>query len=125
MSKTNKTYRTLLDRPFTGHIKTFDRMTVELSPYMTEDEIDKCVGFMCTLSDTKNDINPSASDCKAQFELMFGRDRFLEICKQWNAKNQKWLTSFGQLKYKGKVDGVIYDGLDPTDNPEDYEKIYI
>jgi hypothetical protein len=29
------------------------------------------------------------------------------------------------LKYKGKVDGVIYDGLDPEDNPEDYEKIYI
>lgn len=100
-------------------------MTVELSPYMTEYEIDQCVGFMCKLCDTANDINPTASDCKTQFELMFGRDRFLEICKQWNEKNQKFLTSFGQLKYKGKTDGVLYDGLDPEDNPNDYEKVYI
>jgi hypothetical protein len=126
MSNTNRPLRGLIDRPFyTGHIKNFDKMTVELSPYMTEYEIDSCIDFMFKLQDTKFDINPSATDCKSQFELMFGRERFLEICKKWNEKNQKWLTSFGQLKYKGKVDGVIYDGLDPEDNPDDYEKIYI
>lgn len=100
-------------------------MTVELSPYMTEYEIDQCVGFMCKLQDTTMDVNPTAGDCQAQMELMFGKERFLEICKQWNEKNQKWLTSFGKLKYKHKVDKTLWDGLDPTDNPEDYEKTYI
>lgn len=119
------TRKTLLDRPFTNHIKNFDKMTVELSPYMTEDEIDKCVGFMCKLSDTKFDVNPTPSDCKAQMELMFGKERFLEICKQWNEKNQKFLSVFGQLKYKKKSDGTYWDGLDPEDNPDDYEKVYI
>lgn len=119
------TRKTLLDRPFTNHIKNFDKMTVELSPYMTEDEIDKCVSFMCKLSDTKFDVNPTPSDCKAQMELMFGKDRFLEICKKWNEKNQKFLSVFGQLKYKHKSTGNYYDGLDPEDNPDDYEKVYI
>jgi hypothetical protein len=118
--------RGLIDRPFyTGHIKNFDKMTVELSPYMTAYEIDQCIGFMFTLEDTKYDINPSASDCKTQLEIMLGKDRFLDICKQWNKKNQKWLSVFGKLKYKRISDGTIWDGLDDTDNVDDYEKIYI
>jgi hypothetical protein len=80
---------------------------------------------MFKLQDTKFDINPSATDCKSQMELMFGKERFLELCQTWNKKNQKWLTVFGALKYKGKTDNVIYDGLDPEDNPDDYEKVYI
>lgn len=125
MANTNRPLRSLLDRPLTGHIKTFDKMTVELSPYMTEYEIDQCVGFMCKLSDTKMDVNPTPTDCQSQMELMFGKERFLEICKQWNEKNQKFLTSFGMLKYKHKVDKTLWDGLDETDNPEDYDKVYI
>lgn len=121
-----KQYKTLLDRPFyTGHIKNFDKMTVELSPYMTEFEIDQCIEFMLTLQHTKFDVNPSTEDCKTQLQLMLGRDRFLEICKLWNQKNQKWLTVFGTLKYKHKTDGTYWDGLDETDNPNDYDKVYI
>jgi len=121
-----KQYKTLLDRPFyTGHIKNFDKMTVELSPYMTEIEIDQCIEFMLTLEKTKHDINPTPSDCQTQMQLMFGSDRFLEICKKWNEKNQKWLTVFGQLKYKRKCDGTYWDGLDTEDDPNDYEKVYI
>jgi hypothetical protein len=121
-----KQYKTLLDRPYyTGHIRNFDKMTVELSPYMSEYEIDQCIEFMLTLKDTKFDVNPSTEDCKTQLQIMFGRDRFLEICKAWNAKNQKWLTVFGTLKYKHKQDGTYWDGLDETDNPNDYEKVYI
>ena len=124
MSST-KQYKTLLDRPFyTGHIKNFDKMTVELSPYMTEYEIDQCIGFMFTLQDTKNDINPSVTDCKTQLELILGKERFLEICKQWNQKNQKWLSVFGSLKYKRKSDNTYWDGLDESDDPNDYEKVY-
>lgn len=117
--------KTLLDRPFTNHIHNFDKMVVELSKYMTNEEIDKCVDFMCILKDSVNDSNPSVTDCKTQIELLIGRERFLDVCKQWNKDNQKFLSVFGKMKFKDNVTGVIYDGLDPEDNPDDYEKVYI
>lgn len=124
MSKQN--YKTLVDRPFSvGHIKNFDRMVTELSPYMTEHEIDQCISFMYTLEHTKHDINPSVEDCKTQLIIMLGNDRFQEICKQWNVKNQKFLTVFGIKKYRHKTDKTLFDGLDSTDNPDDYETVYI
>ena len=119
--------KTVLDRPFTQHIANFDRMTVELGKYMTDKEMDDCIGFMDTLKDTKYDINPSVTDCENQFKLMFGSDRYKEIVLQWSQENQKLLSVFGKMKYK-RADGqdnTIYDGLDPEDNPDDYEKIYI
>ena len=120
------TFQGLIDKPFyIGHIKNFDKMVTELSPFMNEIEIDQCISFMFTLQDTKNDINPSPEDCKTQLQIMFGRDRFLELTQQWGKKNQKFLSVFGALKYKDKRDGKFYDGLDETDNVEDYEKVYI
>ena len=116
----------LIDKPmYVGHIQNFDKMVTELSPFMTEIEIDQCIGFMHTLKDTKNDINPSPEDCKTQLQIMFGRDRFLELTQQWGKKNQKFLSVFGALKFKEKSTGKFFDGLDETDNPEDYEKVYI
>jgi len=116
----------LIDKPmYVGHIKNFDKMVTELSPFMSEIEIDQCITFMHTLTDTKYDINPSPEDCKTQLQIMFGRDRFTELTKQWGAKNQKFLSVFGTLKFKEKSTGQYFDGLDETDNPEDYEKIYI
>jgi hypothetical protein len=56
---------------------------------------------------------------------MFGRDRFLELTQAWGKKNQKFLSVFGSLKFKEKSTGKFYDGLDETDNVEDYEKVYI
>jgi hypothetical protein len=115
-----------MDKPFfVNHIKNFDKMVTELSPFMTEIEIDQCISFMHTLVDTKNDINPSPEDCKTQLQIMFGRDRFTELTKQWGAKNQKFLSVFGALKYREKATGKFFDGLDETDNVEDYEKVYI
>ena len=120
------TFQGLIDKPFyVGHIKNFDKMVTELSPFMNEIEIDQCISFMHTLQDTKNDINPSPEDCKTQLQIMFGRDRFLELTKQWGAKNQKFLSVFGTLKLKDKRDGSYWDGLDETDNVDDYEKVYI
>ena len=120
------TFKGLVDKPFyVGHIKNFDKMVTELSPFMNEYEIDQCISFMHTLKDTKNDINPSPEDCKTQLQIMLGRDRFLELTKQWGAKNQKFLSVFGSLKYRLKSDGSYWDGLDETDNVEDYEKVYI
>ena len=119
-------YKGLIDKPFyVGHIKNFDKMVTELSPHMTEIEIDQCISFMHTLTDTKNDINPSPEDCKTQLQIMFGRDRFLELTQQWGKKNQKFLSVFGALKYKEKATGKFYDGLDETDDPTQYEKVYI
>jgi hypothetical protein len=120
------TFQGLIDKPFyVGHIKNFDKMVTELSPFMNEIEIDQCISFMHTLQDTKNDINPSPEDCKTQLQIMFGRDRFTELTKQWGAKNQKFLSVFGSLKYRLKTDGSYWDGLDETDNIDDYEKVYI
>ena len=120
------TFQGLIDKPFyVGHIKNFDKMVTELSPFMNEIEIDQCISFMHTLKDTKNDLNPSPEDCKTQLQIMFGRDRFLELTQQWGKKNQKFLSVFGALKYKEKATGKFYDGLDETDNIEDYEKVYI
>lgn len=119
-------FKGLIDKPFyVGHIKNLDKMVTELSPHMTELEIDQCISFMQTLIDTKHDINPSPEDCKTQLQIMFGRDRFLEMTQAWGQKNQKFLSVFGSLKFKEKATGKFYDGLDETDNAEDYEKIYI
>lgn len=117
--------KSLIDRPFTSHIQNFDKMCVELSKYMTEQEIDKCVEFMCLLKNSVNDSNPSVSDCKTQIEILIGRDRFSEVCKKWNKDNQKFLTVFGKMKYRKLSDGTLWDGLDDDDNPDDYEKTYV
>ena len=118
----------LIDRPHTNHIRNFDRMTTELSPYMTEFEIDQIVEFMVKLKDTKYDINPSIEDSKTQLRLILGSERYEEIVMQWKLKNQQILSSFGTLKYKNKKDPsdkTLYDGLDDTDDPKDWEKIYV
>ena len=115
----------LVDRPTNPHIRIFDKMTVELSPYMTEMEVDNVVSFMMEIQNSKWDINPTVEDSKSQLQLILGTDRFHEICKQWNKKNQSWLTVFGTRKYKHKVLGTYWDGLDDTDNPEDYEIVWI
>ena len=118
-------FKGLIDRPFTNHIKNFDKMVTELSPFMTEIEVDQCISYMHTLRDTKYDINPSTEDCKTQLQIMLGRDRFLQLTQEWGKKNQKFLSVFGTLKFKKKSDGSLWDGLDDTDNVEDYDKIYI
>lgn len=125
MSKKHYT-KLLVDKPdFTHNIRVFDKMTTELSPYMTEHEIDQVVSFMLTIQHSKWDINPTVEDSKTQLQLILGSDRFHEICKQWNSKNQKWLTVFGTKKYRHKVDKTYWDGLDETDNPDDYEIVWI
>lgn len=119
-------FQGLIDKPFyVGHIKNFDKMVTELSPFMNEYEIDQCISFMFTLEDTKYDINPSPEDCKTQLQIMLGSDRFLELTQQWGKKNQKFLSVFGTLKFKEKATGKFYDGLDETDDVNNYEKIYI
>ena len=109
-------------------VDIMNKMVTELSIYMHEVELDRCLDFMYQIEDSKFDINPTVSDCKTQLKLILGSDRYDEIVNQWKQNNQKILSVFGTLKFKNKIDPndkTLYDGLDPTDNPEDWEKIYV
>ena len=117
-----------IDRPNTSNIKVMEKMSCELSPYMSPIEIDKVVEFMCTISGSKFDINPSIEDSKTQLKIILGEERFAEIVMSWTMSNQKLLTSFGKRKYKSKIDPTdktLYDGLDPQDDPNDWEAVYV
>lgn len=106
----------------------FNKMTIELTPYLSEVEVDKLLDFMVTIQDSKYDINPTATDCKTQVKLILGNDRYEQVVEAWKQNNQKVLSVFGTLKYKNKIDTTdktLYDGLDPTDNPDDWEKVYV
>ena len=109
-------------------IDIMNKMVTELSLYMTEIELDRCMDFMYQIEDSKFDINPTVSDCKTQLKLILGSDRYDEIVDKWKSNNQKILSVFGTLKYKNKkdtTDKTLYDGLDPEDEPQDWEKIYV
>ncbi len=109
-------------------IDIMNKMVTELSLYMTEIELDRCMDFMYQIEDSKFDINPTVSDCKTQLKLILGSDRYDEIVDKWKSNNQKILSVFGTLKFKSKLDPsdkTLYDGLDPEDDPLDWEKIYV
>jgi hypothetical protein len=103
----------------------FEKMYNELSIYLNETEQNKCLDFMITIENSKYDINPTIDDCKTQMRLILGSDRYLEVVENWKRDNQKVLSIYGRLKYKYKVDGSLWDGLDPEDDPNQYEKVYI
>jgi hypothetical protein len=109
-------------------VDIMNKMVTELSIYMNETELDRCMDFMFTIENSKYDINPTVSDCKTQLKLILGSDRYDMIVEQWKSNNQKILSVFGTLKYKNKkdiTDKTLYDGLDPEDDPLDWEKIYV
>jgi hypothetical protein len=109
-------------------IDIMNKMVTELSLYMTDIELDRCMDFMFTIEDSKFDINPTVTDCKTQLKLILGSDRYDEIVENWKKNNQKLLSVFGTLKYKNKLDSsdkTLYDGLDPEDDPKDWEKVYV
>lgn len=109
-------------------INIMNKMVTELSVYMNDIELDKCMDFMYTIENSKFDVNPTVTDCKTQLKLILGSDRYDQIVEQWKQNNQKLLSVFGTLKYKNKKDTsdkTLYDGLDPEDDPKDWEKIYV
>lgn len=109
-------------------INIMNKMVTELSIYMTDMELDRCMDFMYEIENSKYDINPTVSDCKTQLKLILGSDRYDEIVETWKSNNQKLLSVFGTLKYKNKLDSsdkTLYDGLDPEDDPKDWEKVYV
>ncbi len=105
--------------------KYFERMIVELSPHMTEMEIDQCLEFLNTISSSKFDLNPTIDDCKTQLKLIIGSKRYEEIVWRWTEGNQTLLKEVGKRKLRRISDGTLWDGLDPEDRPEEFETIYI
>ena len=109
-------------------VDIMNKMVTELSVYMNDIELDKCMDFMFTIETSKFDINPTVTDCKTQLKLILGSDRYEEIVDKWKQNNQKLLSVFGTMKYKNKLDTTdktLYDGLDPEDNPDGWEKVYV
>jgi len=109
-------------------VDIMNKMVTELSIYMSDIELDRCMDFMYQIEDSKFDINPTVTDCKTQLKLILGSERYDQIVEQWKQNNQKLLSVFGTLKYKNKLDTndkTLYDGLDPEDDPQDWEKVYV
>ena len=50
-------------------VDIMNKMVTELSIYMSETELDRCMDFMFTIETSKFDINPTVSDCKTQLKL--------------------------------------------------------
>jgi len=110
----------------TKALRNLERMTVELSPFLNEWELDRVMEFNNTISTSKFDINPSVEDCVGQFKIMLGEERYYEVIRQWNNKNQPLLKEIGKtMKFRRKSDGTLWDGLDSEDNPNDYEVKYV
>lgn len=107
-------------------MKNLERMTVELSPFLSDFELDIVMEFNKTVSTSKFDINPTVEDCVGQFKIMLGVDRYEEVVRQWTKKNQPLLKNIGKtMKFRRKSDGTYWDGLDQEDNPDDYEVVYV
>ena len=110
----------------TRAMRNLERMTVELSPFLNEWELDRVMEFNNTISTSQFDMNPSVEDCVGQFKIMLGEERDHEVVRQWNQKNQPLLKDIGKtMKFRRKSDGTYWDGLDPEDNPNDYDIYYI
>jgi hypothetical protein len=117
----------MVTRGDTQNIKLFDRMVMELCPYMTAIEIDKTVGFMDKIQGSKYDINPSEEDSITQLKLILGSDRYAEVKMLWLKDNQHLVGDLpdAKTKYLHIATGQLFDGLDPEDNPEDYKVIKV
>lgn len=116
--------KTLLDRRDTSHIKTLDRMIVELSKYMSDYEIDRCVDFINTISTSKFDINPTVEDAAGQMRIILGEQRYYEIKAKWSSDNQHLIAKHdNKTKYVCKKTGTVYCGLDPHDDPHQFTVI--
>ena len=117
--------RHLIDRPHTNHCKALDRMILEFSKYLSELEMDICLEFLEKIKDSKWDVNWSETDAATQMKLMLGEERYKTLKLQWGKDNQHLLKETGTKKYYRKEDKTYWDGLDPEDNPADYEVVYV
>jgi hypothetical protein len=77
---------------------------------------------MDTIANSQWDINPTPGDCASQFRMILGSERYEQVVAKWSLANQS-LIKEGRTKYIHKESGRVYDGLDETDNPNDYMEV--
>lgn len=115
----------MIDKPNLTGFQAFNKIFKELGLYMEPEEVDKIIDWLYQVEDSKYDINPSIADSEAQLRLILGSDRYDELVSIWTENNQFRLKQIGTKKYRHKKTQQLYDGLDPEDNPLDYEIYYV
>lgn len=120
-----KTLNTYVDRPLNLNNKVMDKMVAEISPFLNEFEIDKIVEFMWTIDTSKFEVNYTIDDASSQLKIILGAERYEQVKGAWASKNQHLIkqTDANTVKYRRRSDGLLFDGLDPEDNPADYQQI--
>lgn len=117
--------KTLLDRPILPGQQLLDKIVVELSRYLNPIELDMIIDRMALLSNSKYDVNWSVTDCATYISGIIGQDRYARAKELWVENNQKMVTAFGRKKYKHKQTKELFDGLDPEDDSNNYDIVYI
>jgi hypothetical protein len=97
-------------------------MVAELSPFMSELEIDRAVDLLNTMSSSQWDINLTTDDAAYQMKILLGSERYEIVKSRWAQKNQH-LIKDGRTKFIHISTGNIFDGLDAEDNPAEYKRI--
>ena len=121
----NQDLKSIIDRPNLVGFNAFNKIFSELGPHLRDDEIEKILDFMFEIENSKFDINPSISDSITQIKIIIGSDRYDEVKEEWSKYNPEKIKQYGTIKYQCKKTNEIYDGLDDTDDPNDYKEIYI
>ena len=117
--------KTFIDRKDTSRIQLLDKIIAELSPYLSPFALDILITHMNLISNSQHDVNPSVTDCIELIKELIGNDVYTDAKFNWTMANQKTVTAFGTKKYRDRKTNQLYDGLDDTDNPSDYEIIYV
>jgi len=117
--------KTLIDRPMLPRTQLLDRIVAELSNYLSPIELDMIIDRMNIIATSKWDVNFSVSDATTWISEIIGVDRYNRAKQAWTEANQRAITPFGTKKYRHKPTGIMYDGLDDTDDVNDYTVVYI
>jgi len=115
----------LVDRPMLPRTQLLDKIVAELSPFLTPIELDMIIDRMNIIATSKWDVNFSVSDATTWISEIIGVERYNRAKQSWTEANQRVITPFGTKKYKCKQTKQIFDGLDPEDDPTNYEVFYL
>jgi hypothetical protein len=118
-----KPLKQYVDRGETDQVKALDRMVGELSPWLTETEMDQCVELIQTLNSSEfGDINMSAGDAGVQLRMLLGERRYEEARAQWSYRNQHLITD-GEERWIHVSTGRVYPMIPIGAIPRDYVRV--
>lgn len=103
----------------------FNKIFKELGPHLHDHEVNRILEFLYTIETSKYDINPTVTDAQDQIKLIIGSDRYEQAVIEWSKYNQTQLKEIGTKKYRELATNKIWDKLDETDDPNDFEVFYV